>query len=57
MILLGTGELGQAEDNRADQARLLYVAMTRARECLLVTASSSSPFVESLQSLADQPPG
>ena len=57
MILLGTGELGQAEDNQEDQARLLYVAMTRARECLLMIASIRSPFVEQLQSLADQPPG
>ena len=57
VILLGTGELGLAEDNRADQARLLYVAMTRARECLLMIASSGSPFVESLQSLAGHPLG
>ncbi|RTZ74094.1 MAG: DNA helicase II [Gammaproteobacteria bacterium] len=57
VILLGTGELGQAEDNQEDQARLLYVAMTRARECLLMIASIRSPFVEQLQSLADQPPG
>ncbi len=36
------------EEEAADDARLLYVAMTRATEHLLMTASKNSVFVQRL---------
>ncbi len=44
VILLGIGQLGQDEAREAEDARLLYVGMTRARECLLLTSSADGPF-------------
>jgi ATP-dependent exoDNAse (exonuclease V) beta subunit len=35
----------------ADQVRLMYVGMTRARSRLLITSSESTPFTERLVEL------
>ena len=47
----GVGSLGIDEERVEDEAKLLYVAMTRATENLLITSSKSSPFTEKLQKL------
>ncbi len=39
VLLLGVGHLAQAESDLSRSARLLYVGMTRAMDCLLVTTS------------------
>lgn len=39
VLLCGLGELQQAEDKRAQEARLIYVGMTRARKRLMLTGS------------------
>ena len=47
----GVGSLGLDEERVEDEAKLLYVAMTRATENLLITSSKSFPFTEKLQKL------
>jgi superfamily I DNA/RNA helicase len=37
-----------------EQAKLLYVAMTRATENLLVTSSKASPFAVKLQDMLER---
>ncbi len=44
VILLGVGQLGENADSEAGDARLLYVGMTRAQECLLMTSSADNLF-------------
>lgn len=44
VILLGVGQLGENADSEAGDARLLYVGMTRAQECLLMTTSADNLF-------------
>lgn len=44
VILLGIGQLGDNADSEAGDARLLYVGMTRAQECLLMTTSADNLF-------------
>ena len=53
VILLGVGQLGRDETREAEDARLLYVGMTRARECLLLTSSTDSPFSRKLLNNSD----
>ncbi len=48
VILLGTGELGAKNECAVEDARLLYVGMTRAQECLLMTSSSDNLFSQQL---------
>lgn len=45
----GVGSLGADEDRAEGDAKLLYVAMTRATENLLITSSKESPFSVKLQ--------
>jgi len=45
-------DLSGAVGDKSDQARLLYVGMTRAREMLILTASAPNSFTDRLQSLA-----
>lgn len=52
VIILGTGQIPNAQRTETDAARLLYVAMTRAREHLFITASDHNPFTTRLQRLA-----
>ena len=50
----GVGSLGSDEDRIQDDAKLLYVAMTRATENLLVTSSKRSPFTARLEELLEK---
>jgi ATP-dependent exoDNAse (exonuclease V) beta subunit len=47
----GIGSLGIDSERVEEDAKLLYVAMTRATENLLVTSSKASPFVVKLQEM------
>jgi hypothetical protein len=49
----GVGVLGRDDERTLDDAKLLYVAMTRATENLLVTMSGTSPFVAKLAAMAE----
>ena len=44
VIMVGVGHLNDDEKRRQQNARLLYVGMTRAQECLLVTTSGSNDY-------------
>lgn len=48
VAVAGLGFMPYKEDETADEARLLYVAMTRATERLFMTASRDSAFVRKL---------
>jgi superfamily I DNA/RNA helicase len=48
VILAGLGTLKDDEKNHAEEVRLLYVGMTRAREKLLVTSSKANFYTERL---------
>jgi superfamily I DNA/RNA helicase len=48
VIMVGAGALGVKEDRIISDARLCYVGMTRAQECLLVTSSRSGGFSDVL---------
>lgn len=48
VAIAGLGFMPYRPDQAADDARLLYVAMTRATESLVMTASRKSAFVERL---------
>lgn len=52
VILSGTGELADDEDRLAQEARLLYVGMTRARRRLLVTGSGKNWFTDRLHEMS-----
>lgn len=48
VIVAGLGSLKDDEDTRAEEARLLYVAMTRAQEFLLLTACKNNHYAQRL---------
>jgi DNA helicase IV len=48
VAIAGLGFMPYKEEDAADDARLLYVAMTRATEHLMMTASKDSAFVQRL---------
>lgn len=50
VFIPGSGYLPNAQGDIADEARLLYVAMTRAIEVLVLTGDRRSAFVERLKS-------
>lgn len=50
----GVGSLGNDEERLEDDAKLLYVAMTRATENLLVTSSKPSPFAVKLKRMLEK---
>jgi superfamily I DNA/RNA helicase len=50
VVIPGLGELPVAANDPAEEAKLLYVAMTRSTDKLLLTASRKSPFVDLLES-------
>lgn len=50
----GVGSLGLDKERMEDDAKLLYVAMTRATENLLITSSKSSPFAVKLQKMLEK---
>ena len=51
VILVGLGKLRTEPENVAEERRLLYVAMTRARECLLMTASETNVYTRKIESI------
>jgi superfamily I DNA/RNA helicase len=51
VILLGIGQLSTEETRCEENARLLYVGMTRAMERLLAISSSDNEFCQRLISL------
>ena len=51
VILVGLGKLRAEPENVAAETRTLYVAMTRARECLLVTASAANVYTQKIESI------
>ena len=53
VILVGLGKLRTEPENLAEESRLLYVAMTRAREFLLVTASEANVYTRKIESISD----
>ncbi|WNL43172.1 3'-5' exonuclease [Halomonas sp. PAMB 3264] len=52
VLLSGLGALDSAEEKQAQEARLLYVGMTRARRRLMVTGSKVNWYTERLSELA-----
>jgi len=52
VIMLGVGQLNDDEAQRAHNVRLLYVGMTRAQECLLITTSAENTFSLRLQEVS-----
>ncbi len=52
VIMLGIGQLNDAEAQQAQNVRLLYVGMTRAQECLLITTSAENAFSLKLQEVS-----
>jgi len=52
VAIAGLGFMPYKQEQAADDARLLYVAMTRATEHLLMTASKESVFVQRLSEFA-----
>lgn len=55
VVVCGVGSLGIDEARAEPDAKLLYVAMTRATENLLITSSKASPFAMRLQEMAIRP--
>ena len=51
VILVGLGKLRTERGNIAEETRELYVAMTRARECLLMTASETNVYTQKIESI------
>jgi hypothetical protein len=52
VILVGLGKLKTESENLAEEIRLLYIGMTRACECLLMTASASNVYTRRIESIA-----
>lgn len=52
VIIVGVGQMKDDDEERATNARVLYVGMTRSQECLLVTHSASNAFSKQLMRLA-----
>lgn len=57
VAIAGIGFMPYREDEAMEDARLLYVGMTRAAEHLLLTAHRPSEFAQRLMSLSTEPPG
>jgi len=54
VIMVGVGHLKDDEEQLSQEVRLLYVGMTRAMECLLVTTSEKNKFSQKLSAAAVQ---
>ena len=52
VLLCGIGELKDNDEKKAQEARLLYVGMTRARKQLLITSSKKNWFTDKLEELS-----
>ena len=55
VIVVGLGKLKTEPEYVAEESRQLYVAMTRARECLLVTASGANVYTRKIESIRVDP--
>ena len=53
VILVGLGKLRPEPENVAEESRQLYVAMTRARQYLLMTASTANVYTRKIESIAN----
>lgn len=53
VILVGLGKLRTEPENVAEESRQLYVAMTRARQYLLMTASAANVYTRKIESIAN----
>lgn len=51
VVVPGLGYLPHAKEDPSEEARLLYVAMTRATDSLILTAHSDSEFVQRLEAV------
>ena len=51
VIFIGLGQIEAAETQTAQNMKLLYVGMTRAKERLLIMASGRNEFTERLESM------
>ena len=51
VIVVGLGKLKTEPENVVEESRQLYVAMTRAREYLLVTASEANVYTQKIESI------
>ncbi len=54
VIILGIGKMKDCEEHKQSTARLLYVGMTRAQECLLITTSSNNEYSQKLINLSEK---
>jgi hypothetical protein len=52
VIFIGLGQIDASENETAQNMKLLYVGMTRAKERLLITASGRNEFTERLELMA-----
>ena len=52
IVLCGLGALNEQESKQAQEARLLYVGMTRARRHLLITSSKSNWYTKRISEMA-----
>ena len=50
VIIVGIGQLSDSGDRQQQDARLLYVGMTRAQQCLLMTTSANNEYSRRLMS-------
>jgi hypothetical protein len=53
VIIVGIGQLNDSDERKQQDARLLYVGMTRAQECLLVTTSADNEYSRRLTLVAE----
>jgi len=51
VIFIGLGQIESSETQAAQNMKLLYVGMTRAKERLLLTASARNKFTERLEAM------
>ena len=54
VILIGLGQIETSETQTAQNMKLLYVGMTRAKEKLLITASGKNEFTERLGAMSGE---
>lgn len=52
MIFIGPGQIETSETQAAQNMKLLYVGMTRAKERLLITAAEKNEFTEKLAGMS-----
>ena len=55
VIVVGLGKLKTEPEKVAEETRQLYVAITRARECLLMTASEANVYTRKIESIVLDP--